>query len=238
MSDLAGLEQRFLRIHQQISMAEEQYGRGQGAVKLLAVSKGQPVEAIEAAYQLGVKDFGENYLQEALEKIELCSAYDICWHYIGALQSKKAKTIAGHFDWVHSLSSLRVAEILNEHRPPHKPLLNICIQVNLSGEASKSGLSEQELDNIIQAVHSLPRLRLCGLMTMPPEMASDEEKLSLYQQLHQVLQSMNAKYHLKMDSLSMGMSNDFNLAIAAGSTIIRVGQALFGPRQPSNRNKS
>lgn len=235
MTDLAELEQKLKQIKNQIHEAEEKASRAVDSVSLLAVSKGQSAESIRQFYQLGQRDFGENYLQEALEKMEALQDLDICWHYIGSIQSKKAKTIALHFDWVHSLSRIKVAEELNTHRSPDISPLNVCVQVNLSGEASKSGLNKQELDEITQRHSQWPQLKFRGLMTMPPAGASDMEKLNLYQQLHQLLVTTNQKHGLKMDTLSMGMSNDFNLAIAAGSTIVRVGQALFGPRQPINR---
>lgn len=232
MPRLDEFKQSIQNIKTAITNAETEALRPPGSVRLLAVSKGQPVEAIRQACLLGLKDFGENYLQEALEKMEQIQEAEICWHYIGSIQSRKAKTIARHFNWVHSVSRLNIAEILNEFRPLDMPPLNVCIQVNLSGEASKSGLNEEELAAVLEAFPDFPRLRCRGLMTMPPADASDEEKFILYQRLYQLLTDMNQKYCLKMDSLSMGMSNDFQLAIAAGSTIVRVGQALFGPRAP------
>jgi pyridoxal phosphate enzyme (YggS family) len=193
---------------------------------LLAVSKGQTSDTILSAYQLGLHHFGENYLQEALTKINALKAYPIHWHFIGPIQSNKAKSIAEHFEWVHSVSRDTIAKLLNDARPKHLPPLNVCIQVNIAQELTKSGVATNELMALAKTIIALPRLRLKGLMLIPPI----EGDSSYFEQLHALLDSLNTEFGLQMDTLSMGMSEDYISAIEAGSTIVRIGRGIFGER--------
>jgi len=192
----------------------------------LAVSKTKPASAIESAYAEGVRDFGENYLQEALEKINISPHTDITWHFLGPIQSNKTLAIASHFDWVHGLERLKIAKRLNDQRPTHLPPLNVCVQVNLSNESTKSGCKPEETAALCRAVSALPHLCLRGLMVLPK--AGDSQA---FMQLASLQKTINQEHALKMDTLSMGMSGDLEAAIAAGATHIRVGSALFGPRE-------
>lgn len=194
-------------------------------VRLLAVSKTQPAAALQALYDSGQRDFGENYLQEALEKMPQLPA-DVCWHFIGPLQSNKTRPIAEHFDWVHSLASLKHAERLAAQRPPGRSPLNICIQVNLEAEASKSGLDARGAASLAAAIRQLPQLRLRGLMSIPSP--SDDPQLQARQ--FAAVAQLAAELGPDCAELSLGMSADLEQAIAAGSRWARIGTALFGPR--------
>jgi pyridoxal phosphate enzyme (YggS family) len=201
-------------------------------VRLVAVSKRQPATAIRALAALGQRDFGESYIQEAIGKQEALSDLDICWHFVGPVQSNKTRLIASHFDWLHSLDRLRIARRLNDQRPDECPPLNVFIQVNVSGEDSKSGCTPAELPGLVAALAELPRLQLRGLMCLPEKSTGPRlpQQFALLRQL--------AGQHLPPDQrlLSMGMSADLEIAIAEGADIIRVGTDLFGPRpdpQPS-----
>jgi hypothetical protein len=199
-------------------------------IGLLAVSKTKPADAIREAFAAGVTDFGENYLQEALDKQTQLSDLPVVWHFIGPIQSNKTKPIAEHFAWVHSVDRLKIAERLSAQRPAHLPALNICLQVNVSGEASKSGCSPDQLSALAHAVTQLPNLRLRGLMTIPEPTDDVTEQRAAFARLRVLQQSLN----LKLGTLSMGMSHDLEAAIAEGATWVRIGTALFGARDYSN----
>jgi pyridoxal phosphate enzyme (YggS family) len=219
-------------IKQRIREFEIKYHREPNSVLLIAASKTQSIKTILEAYHAGQAYFGENYLQEALDKMSTLSSMGINtidWHFIGPLQSNKTRKIAEHFSWVHSVDSAKNAQRLNDQRPMHLPPLNICIEVNISHEASKSGIASDQLEGLAKLCASLPQLKLRGLMAIPePEENLEQQRLS-FRKLHTLYQSLNqAGYSL--DSLSMGMSEDFEAAIAEGSTMVRIGTALFGPR--------
>ena len=197
------------------------------SVRLLAVSKTQPLEAIRACHQLGQHAFGENYVQEALAKIQALPELDIEWHLIGPLQSNKCKIVAEHFDWVQSVDREKIVSALNQHRPPNLPPLNVLIQVNVDDEASKSGCSVAEVEPLAQFISMHPKLLLRGLMAIPdPNPSNPGQAFATMQTLFNTLQ----KRFASVDTLSMGMSDDFPLAIAHGANLVRIGSALFGAR--------
>ncbi len=215
---------------EQIRSAETAYHRPSGSVNLVAVSKFQDLEAIKEAIAAGQKAFAENYLQEALSKISALSEYDLEWHYIGRIQSNKAEEIAGHFDWVHGLSSLNVAAKLNQYRSDQRKPINCCIQINISGEVSKSGISLNELRDFAFLVESYPNLRFRGLMTMLERDLEFKAQRRAFHQLFEAKENLIA-HGFPLDTLSMGMSGDFEAAIAEGSTLVRIGTAIFGERK-------
>ena len=224
---------RLNKVRAQIDAASAHSDRRPGSAHLLAVSKTWPAEAVREAAQAGQRDFGENYVQEAVEKIEALADLDLAWHFIGPLQSNKTRQIANRVQWVHSVDRLKIAQRLSEQRDPALPPLNVCLQVNVSGEASKSGISPAELPELAEAVAGLPNLKLRGLMGIP-EPTEDEALLrSRFQLLKTLKDELSAKLHLELDTLSMGMSSDMELAIAEGSTLVRVGTAIFGQRDYS-----
>jgi len=210
-------------------------GRSEDCVTLLAVSKGQPAEMISAAMQLGLRDFGENYLQEALPKIDAVDAAltdastGPIWHFIGQLQSNKTRTVAERFDWVHTVDRLRIAERLSAQRSHHAPRLNVCIQVQLAPEANKGGVAVADVAALAAAIQTLPRLRLRGLMCIPPAESGFDAQLLWFEQLAGIQAALN-RTGAALDTLSMGMSADLEAAIVAGSTLVRIGTALFGTR--------
>lgn len=220
--------ERLAAVRARIRRAELAAARPNGSVRLVAVSKTQPIEALMLAYQCGQRDFGENYLQEALAKQERLAHFDIAWHFIGPIQSNKTRPIAARFDWVHSVDRLKIAERLSEQRPADLAPLNICIQVNVSGEASKSGVTLDALPDLLAAVAQLPRLRLRGLMAIPAPSADPERQRLAFRVLRQAFDDL-ADYGL--DTLSMGMSDDLEAAVQEGTTLVRVGTAVFGPRR-------
>jgi len=195
-------------------------------IGLLAVSKTKPAAAIREAYAAGLRDFGENYLQEALEKQAELSDLPLIWHFIGPIQSNKTRPIAEHFDWVHSVDRLKIAQRLSEQRPAHLPPLNICLQVNVSAEDSKSGCSPEALPELAKAIAALPNLRLRGLMAIPEPTDDVAAQHAAFAQLRQLRDDLA----LNLDTLSMGMSHDLEAAIAEGATWVRIGTALFGAR--------
>lgn len=201
-------------------------------VALLAVSKTKPVEAIEQAYAAGQRLFGENYVQEGIEKIHsLQHLKDIQWHFIGPLQSNKSKAVAEHFDWVQSVDRLKIAQRLSAQRPPQKAPLQVLLQINISGEDSKSGVTDNaELLALAEEVNALPNLTLRGLMAIPAPQQNEEAQRLVFNQLHQLFELLRARYP-QVDTLSMGMSGDMQAAIQAGSTMVRLGTAIFGERQ-------
>lgn len=224
------ISQNILHIRNQIIEAELLHHRKPGSVLLLAVSKQQGPETILEAYRQGIHDFAENYYQEALEKMSRLEEFPICWHFIGPLQSNKAKGIAANFSWVHSVSRYKIAQVLNQYRPSNLDPLNICIQVNLIPENTKSGIPVMQVETLAQEVAQLPNLRLRGLMTIPPPLKDPILQYSVFIQLKELMDSINKRFGLHMDTLSMGMSEDMIPAIQAGSTIVRIGRAIFGER--------
>jgi PLP dependent protein len=213
------------QVMQQIAIAALAAGRAAGEVTLLAVSKGQPVDAIRAVAACGQCAFGENYLQEALNKMSALADLNLSWHFIGHLQSNKTRDVATHFAWCHSIDRLKLAQRLNQQRPLDLPPLNCCIEVNISGEISKSGVTTAELDALVGAFTDFPQLRLRGFMCLP---APDPDPLQQHAAFHQ-LRVLLRRYPA-LDTLSMGTSGDYSAAIAEGATIVRVGTAVFGPR--------
>ncbi|MGZ5006832.1 MAG: YggS family pyridoxal phosphate-dependent enzyme [Methylobacter sp.] len=221
------ITERFKQVRSQISGVERACKRRPGSVLLLAVSKTKPSGAIAEAYRAGQRHFGENYLQEALKKQQELGAYDITWHFIGPIQSNKTKPLAMHFDWVHSVDSLKIAKRLSEQRPIHFPPLNICLQVNISDEQSKSGIALAELPELCEQVAGLPNLKLRGVMAIPAPQDDFELQCQPYKALYQAVQKLNRP---ELDTFSFGMTGDLKAAIAEGSTIVRIGTALFGER--------
>lgn len=226
---MANLAERLSTVLARLREAERCYHRPPGSVALLAVSKTQPAVVIAALAAAGQRQFGENYLQEALEKIEALRQLDLEWHFIGPLQSNKTRGIAENFAWVHSLDRLKLAQRLSEQRPDTLPALNICLQVNISDEASKRGLNAAELADVAHAVAELPRLRLRGLMAIPAPSTDFVAQRGSFTHLRE-LQATLIATGVELDTLSMGMSDDLEAAIAEGATIVRVGTAIFGPR--------
>jgi pyridoxal phosphate enzyme (YggS family) len=213
-----------------IQTYETRYDRNKNSVDLLAVSKSQRSEKILAAYDAGQRRFGENYLQEALAKIASVAKQDIEWHFIGPLQSNKLKKIAAHFQWVHSVASLKHAQLLNEMRPAQLPPLNICLQINISQELSKSGIPTEAALALANACLELPRLKLRGLMCIPSAKKNLTEQRQDFQKLLE-LQLYLRKNGINLDTLSMGMSDDLEVAIAEGATMVRIGTKIFGQRR-------
>ncbi len=211
----------------QISQAEKRYARLPREVLLLAVSKTKPAQAIAEAYQAGQRHFGENYCQEALSKQKELGAYDITWHFIGPIQSNKTKLIANHFSWVHSVDSFKIAKRLSDQRASILPPLNICLQVNISGEHTKSGIKLAELAELSQSIASLPNIILRGVMAVPEPELDFEKQRQPFRILHQAVAELN---NSALDTYSFGMSADLDAAIAEGATIVRIGSALFGSR--------
>lgn len=204
--------------------------RAPDSVQLLAVSKTKPVSDIVLAYEAGQRRFGENYVQEGVEKIQaLQELKDIEWHFIGPLQSNKTRLVAEHFDWVQSVDREKIARRLNDQRTPHKPL-NVLIQVNINEEENKSGVSPQDVPALAKLIADMPNLTLRGLMTIP---AADQDEASLtrtFSDMHDLFNELK-QHHAHIDTLSMGMSNDMTVAIGCGATMVRVGTAIFGARQ-------
>ncbi len=219
---------RLAATQQRLAEAARTAGRDPAAILLLAVSKTQPADVIQTAYDAGLRAFGENYIQEAVDKQPLLPA-DIEWHCIGPVQSNKSKLVAEHFDWCHTVDTLKLAERLNAQRPTALPPLNVCIQLHVGGEDNKSGIGADEVAAIAAAIAEMPRLRLRGLMTIPPASDDPAEQRRWFAEARAVYEKLRAQ-HASVDTLSMGMSGDLEAAIAEGSTMIRVGSALFGPR--------
>ena len=223
---MSTIADNILALATRIDNAAKAAGRDPSTVRLLAVSKTKPASAVREAYAAGVRDVGENYLQEALAKQPELSDLALTWHFIGPIQSNKTRAIAEHFDWVHSVDRLKIAQRLGEQRPAGLAPLNVCLQVNVSGEASKSGCEPADLPALAHAVCALPGLRLRGLMAIPQptdERASQEAAFARLRELQEGL-------GLDLDTLSMGMSHDLEAAIAQGATWVRIGTALFGAR--------
>jgi pyridoxal phosphate enzyme (YggS family) len=218
------------KIRDLLTDAAEEAGRRPGDVRLLAVSKKQPLEKIIAAADAGQRDFGENIVQEGIEKVTKLAQRGLCWHFIGHLQSNKTRAVAEHFDWVHSVDKLKTARRLAEQRPESLGDLNVCIQVNIDEEASKSGVAPGEVRDLAREIASMPGLRLRGLMCLPAMRETFEEQREPFARTRRLAESL-ARDGLDMDTLSMGMSDDFRAAIMEGATIVRIGTAVFGPRE-------
>ncbi|MGL5997948.1 MAG: YggS family pyridoxal phosphate-dependent enzyme [Pseudomonas proteolytica] len=213
-------------VSQRIRAAAQAVQRDESSVHLLAVSKTKPAQAVREAYAAGMHDFGENYLQEALGKQAELTDLPLSWHFIGPIQSNKTRAIAENFAWVHSVDRLKIAQRLSEQRPDDLPPLNICIQVNVSGEASKSGCTPADLPALAEAIQALPRLKLRGLMAIPEPTDDRAQQDAAFAKVRDLQASLN----LGLDTLSMGMSHDLESAIAQGATWVRIGTALFGAR--------
>jgi pyridoxal phosphate enzyme (YggS family) len=206
-------------------------GRSVDSVTLLAVSKGQSSAAIDSAASAGVEHFGENFLQESLPKIEALSGRELTWHFIGRLQANKTRPVAENFAWVHAVDRFRIAERLSAQRPFHAPPLNICLQLHVGGEASKGGVELTEIPALARQVSELPRLRLRGIMCMPPAEEDVARQRHWFRETRQLFDYLN-EHGFGLDTLSMGTTADFEAAIAEGSTMVRIGTAIFGPREP------
>lgn len=235
MMDIAlpeSLAQARERLHQALLEAK----RPLNDATLLAVSKTKPVSLIRQAYALGQRAFGENYLQEALDKqIELADLNDIVWHFIGPLQSNKTRAVAEHFDWIHSVDRLKIANRLSEQRPSHLAPLNICLQVNISREASKSGVIPEDVKALAYEAAQLPRLRLRGLMAIPaPADTLEAQRKPLAELRHLLTELQTTLPQAPLDTLSMGMSDDLEAAVMEGATLVRLGTAIFGARGAVN----
>lgn len=216
-------------VRTRIEDAAQRAGRDPGGIRLLAVSKMQPAGLLAEAWEAGQRDFGENYLQEALPKLAELAERDIQWHFIGNLQSNKTRAVAERFGWVHTLDRESIAKRLAEQRPAELPPLHVCLQVNVSGEGSKGGIAPERLSVLVDAVAALPRLKLRGLMAIPAPAKDEAARRAPFHLLRELMQEQNARGH-HMDTLSMGMSEDLEAAIAEGATLIRVGTAIFGAR--------
>ena len=226
------IEQNYNHIQELICTAKTQYNRKNENISLLAVSKKQPLTAIKEAYNLGQVDFGENFVQEGVEKIKELNNKNINWHFIGHIQSNKTRLISENFDWVHTVDRIKIAERLSKQRPEHANNLNICIQINVDDEKTKSGVDIKNVYDLCYAIDELPNLNLRGLMCLPMTRSDHEQQRQPFKVLKKLYEDLN-KERFNLDTLSMGMTNDFNSAIQEGSTIIRIGTALFGPRDKS-----
>ena len=226
---MIAIDKNIAAVNTRIQRSCDENSRDRSTVALLAVSKKQPVSAIRQAVAAGVADFGENYLQEAEAKITELREMSLIWHYIGVIQSNKTRAIASLFDWVHSVDRLSIAHRLNDQRPDNMPPLNICLQINIDQESSKAGLSPAQLPDVLAAIKALPRLQLRGLMAIPAAAAGPELRRASFTRMHLLFDTMRCDYP-KLDTLSMGMSADLELAIAEGATLLRVGTDIFGPR--------
>lgn len=218
----------------QIKQLQQRYHRNCGSVCLLGITKQRRICEIQQAIAAGMIAFGESYIQEALPKIRALAKYNPEWHFVGPIQTNKTQAIAENFNWVHSLDRIKVAKRLSEQRSQHLPPLNVCIQVNISHETTKSGLRASEVCTFVKQICQLPGLRVRGLMAIPQQMHSFDEQCNSFRQLRILLEQLN-QLDCRLDTLSMGMSNDFKAAIAQGATIVRIGQAIFGSREKVNR---
>ncbi len=231
-SSFSHIPAHLAQVQARIAQACEAAGRSRDSVRLLAVSKTFPAEAVAVAASVGQHAFGENYVQEAVAKITaLQQLPELEWHCIGPLQSRKTALVAQHFQWLHSLDRLDIAERLSRQRPPELPPLQVCLQVNMDAGANKSGLTPEQALELARAVRALPRLQLRGLMSIPEPYDDPAQTLAVHQRTRVLFDALGAQLELpQWDTLSMGMSADLELAIAAGSTMVRVGTAIFGGR--------
>ena len=227
---MIGVTENFRKIQDLLAKAAADAGRSGDHIRLLAVSKRKPVEAILEAAAAGQRDFGENFVQEGVEKIGKCGRDDLIWHFIGHLQSNKTRVVAESFQWVHTVDRLKIARRLSEQRPVDAADLNICIEVNIDAEESKSGVNPANVQVLATEIAELPRLRLRGLMCLPAIREDFAEQRKPFAALRELLESLNSS-GLRLDTLSMGMSADYAAAIHEGATIVRVGTAIFGERE-------
>jgi pyridoxal phosphate enzyme (YggS family) len=216
-------------VQERIAEACRAAGRSVDSVTLLAVSKGQSAAAIDSATRAGVEHFGENFLQESLPKIAELAGRELTWHFIGRLQTNKTRPVAENFAWVHGVDRLKIADRLSAQRPYHAPALNICLQLHVGGEASKGGVEAADMRELANAVRGLPNVALRGLMCMPPAETDEARQRAWFREARQVFDYLN-EHGFGLDTLSMGTSADFPAAIAEGATVVRVGTAIFGPR--------
>lgn len=216
-------------LRREISEAEAKYGRESGSVSLLAVSKTRTTEEVQAAINIGQRDFGENYYQDAMDKIEVLGTKELQWHFIGPLQSNKCKGVAEHFAWVHTIDRFKIAQRLNQLRPEDKTPLNVCIQLNISGEASKSGIKPEDCVEFADKISELENITLRGLMALPAPSLDFDEQRQAFAKVRNILLELQHD-HPQLDTLSLGTTNDMQAAIAEGSTMVRIGTAIFGPR--------
>lgn len=223
------IAKNYLSIQEKVSAFEAKYARDPGSVKLIAVSKGRSSEEIELAFNLGQRDFAENYLQEFLDKREALKNFPMEWHFIGRIQSNKTREIAENFAWVESVDREKIASRLNEQRPKILPKLNVCIEVNISRDPNKTGVFEEEVLRLASVISGFENLKFRGLMTILHESKNAEMQRADFQKMKKIFEQVKNK-GFEVDTLSMGMSGDFEEAIAAGSTQIRIGQAIFGKR--------
>jgi len=231
---MSTIVERLTQVRLRIAEAAKAAGRDPASIQLLAVSKTHSTSDLEVALAAGQKAFGESYLQDALPKITAIGERAE-WHFIGPIQSNKTRQIASHFAWVHSVDRLKIAQRLSEQRPRQLPPLNVCLQVNTSGESTKGGISPEETETLAAAVAALPHLRLRGLMTIPAYTPAVEQQHQPFALLRRLQEQLNAN-GFELDTLSMGMSNDLEAAIAEGATLVRIGTAIFGPRSTHGEN--
>lgn len=225
--------ERLEQIRARITKAENEYQRPPGSVTLLAVSKTRPLADIETALAAGQHDFGESYLQEALPKIAALAGQAVTWHFIGPIQANKTRAIAENFSWVHSVDRLKIARRLSEQRPDSLPPLNICLQVNVSRDPAKAGVAPEAAPALAEQISRLPRLKLRGLMTIPAHSRDFARQRQPFHALHQLYETIR-QAGIELDTLSMGMSDDMQAAIAEGTTLVRIGTAIFGARAAKN----
>ena len=235
-----GLEERYKRVKQSLADDEMRFGREPGSVFLLPVSKTFGINALEEAVKCGMRAFGENYVQEGCEKIEYFKKQhpdlEITWHFIGHLQSNKTRPVAEHFDWMQTLERAKIADRLNEQRPANKAPLNVLIQINISDEASKSGIQPSEMIELAKHIENLPHLCLRGLMAIPAPTDNIAEQEEAFSQMEQLFEQLKVAFpHQQIDTLSMGMTDDMQSAIKCGSTMVRIGTAIFGARDYSKK---
>jgi pyridoxal phosphate enzyme (YggS family) len=226
---MASIAENICTVRNLIAKAESACDRSPNSVVLLAVSKTQTPEKLCEAYVAGQREFGENYVQEALEKMQALALPELIWHFIGPIQSNKTAEIASHFDWVHSVGRLKIAQRLSKQRPSDRPALNVCVQVNLSQEESKSGVALEEAAQLCEQIVALPGLCLRGLMAIPAPSTDYDAQRAVFRPLTTLFKHLSARFPT-MDTLSIGMSDDYAAAIAEGATIVRIGSAIFGAR--------
>lgn len=228
----ANVATNIAKVRERIGRACRSAGRAESEITLIAVSKTQSDVAIRAAYAAGVSDIGENYCQEAIEKIAMLGDLPLTWHFIGPLQSNKTRLVAEHFAWVHSVDRLKLAQRLSAQRPHELPPLNVCVQVNIDDEVSKSGVAPEELSSLLEAIIELSNLRVRGLMAIPKPHTNPSDQRKALIKMRTLFERQRQRWP-QLDTLSMGMSDDFELAIEAGATMVRVGTDIFGARAGS-----
>ena len=224
------IEQKISKIKHDIKNAEKEFNRKKNSVMLLAVSKTQSTQNILEAYEAGQRDFGENYIQESVEKIKELKNFDITWHFIGKIQSNKAKYIAENYDWIHSIDKISTLRKINNYRKENQKKLNVCVQVNIDSEETKSGILVNEVEKFIKEASEFNKLKIRGLMAIPKYQPDFSNQYKTFAKIKDLFDSL-IKRSYELDTLSIGMSSDYNAAIAAGSTIVRIGTSIFGERK-------